>query len=73
MVLGDRGDQVVQRRDSQVLVRGAHLVLQRDGGPLGSRGDVKERELTEIDRRQIAAGACLQEQRRTAGDQSARD
>lgn len=35
MVFGDRGDEIVERRNAEVLMRGAQLALQFGGAALG--------------------------------------
>jgi len=42
VVLSDRGREVIQRRDAQVLMRGAELVLQIDGSALRTLGDPQQ-------------------------------
>ncbi len=68
MVFGDRGDEIVERGDAEVLVGGAQLVLQDGGSALGAFGDPQPRQLSRIDGRKVATGSGLEQQRRAGGD-----
>ncbi len=59
MVFGDRGDEVVERGNPEVLVGGAQLVLQVGGAPLGTLDDPQPRQLNWIDWGTVATGSCL--------------
>jgi len=46
VVFGDRGDEVVERENAEVLVGGAQLVLQFGRAPLGTPGDASSRSVS---------------------------
>ncbi len=49
MVFGDGGDEIVKRRNAEVLVGGAQLLLQLGRAALGTLRDPQARELARID------------------------
>lgn len=73
MGFGDRGDEIVERGNAEVLVGGAHLVLQVGGPALGALGDPQPRQLAWIDWRKVATGSWLEHQGQARGDVRALD
>ncbi len=73
MVFGDRGDEMVERGNAEVLVGGAHLMLQLGGPALGALGEPQPWQLAWIDWGKVATGSCLEQQRRARGDDASRD
>ena len=73
MILSDSGDEVVHRRDTEVLTGCTKLLLQLDGSPLGSLADPQPWEFTRINGREVTTCVRLEQQRRAGGDQASRD
>jgi len=73
VVLSDRGSEVVQRRNAQVLMRGAELVLQIDGSVLRTFGDPQQWKFAWVDRRKDTTGPRLEHERGARCDEASRD
>ena len=63
VVLGDGGDEVVERRNAEMLVRGTQLVLQFGRAALGALGDPQPRQPARIDGRQVTTCSRFEQQR----------
>jgi hypothetical protein len=64
VVLCDGRDQAVKRWDAEMLMNCAELALELARSSFGALGDPEQREIARVDRRQIAASSCLEQQRR---------
>jgi hypothetical protein len=73
VVLGDRGDEVVERRNAEVLVSGAQLLLQIGGAALGALRGPEQRQLRRVDGGEVATGSCFEQQRTAGGDDASRE
>lgn len=60
VIFGDRGSEVIDGGNAQVLVRGAKLILQLDRSPFGTLADPQQWKLARVHRRRHTTGPCLE-------------